>query len=135
MDFVTSHFNKMNFWPVEHFQLNTFSTYLSSLMGGFVIAISKNHPKAKSDDKYLEKVFNWSEVHLVTKSKSYCPKKYTVGGGVKSAFLNVRISTTYCDIFLFKLPIMECVSLGVCSKVYMENYKWKINRLPELLGL
>ena len=57
--------------------------------------------------------------------RPYCPKKYIVGGGVKSAFLNVRISTTYCDIFLFKLPIMECVSLGVCSKVYMENYKWK----------
>ena len=55
--------------------------------------------------------------------RAYCPKTYTVGGGVKSAFLNVRISTTYCDIFLFKLPIMECVSLGVCSKVYMENYK------------
>ena len=51
MDFVTSHFGKMN-------QLNTFSTYLSSLLGGFAIA------PPKSEDKYVEKVFNRSEVHL-----------------------------------------------------------------------
>ena len=67
-------------------------------------------------------------------NQSHVTSRTNSGGGVKSAFLNVRISTTYCDIFLFKLPIMECVSLGVCSKVYMANYKRKINRLPELLG-
>ena len=38
MDFVRSHFRKMNLWPVEH--------------------------PPKSDDKYAQKVFNWSEVHL-----------------------------------------------------------------------
>ena len=51
MDFVTSHFGKMNHWPVEHF----FKTYLSSLLG--------------------EKVFNWSEVHL---SEMTCYKIHTL---------------------------------------------------------
>ena len=36
MYFITSHFGKMNLWPVEHFW-----TYLSSLWGGFAIAPSK----------------------------------------------------------------------------------------------
>ena len=75
--------------------------------------------------KFLMQINGWGFSCSNSALRAYCPKKYIVGGGVKSAFLNVRISTTYCDIFLFKLPIMECVSLGVCSKVYMENYKWK----------
>ena len=54
MDFVTSHFGKMNFW-----------------MG--LLLQPANPPK--SEDKYVEKVFNWSEVHL---SKMTCYKIHTL---------------------------------------------------------
>ena len=53
MDFVTSHLRKMSLWPVEHF-----STYLSLLLGRSAGCNSK------PTQKYVEKVFNWSEVHL-----------------------------------------------------------------------
>jgi hypothetical protein len=45
--------------------LNTFLSNLSSHLGGFAVAgagATANPPK--SDDKYAQKVFNWSEVHL-----------------------------------------------------------------------
>ena len=54
MDFVRSHFGKMNLWPVEHF--------FEHIHYHFWLAATANPPK--SDDKYIEKLFNWSEVHL-----------------------------------------------------------------------
>jgi hypothetical protein len=42
-------------------------------MGGFVIEPSK---PTKSDDKYVEKVFNWSEVNL---SEMTCYTIHTLG--------------------------------------------------------
>ena len=53
MDFV-SHFGKMNLWPVEH--------YFEHICHHFWVGATANPPK--SDDKYAQKVFNWSEVHL-----------------------------------------------------------------------
>ena len=42
-------------------ELNTFSTYLSSLLGMIAIVFS-NH--AKSEDKYVVKVFNLTGLHF-----------------------------------------------------------------------
>ena len=60
MDFVTSHFGKMNLWPVEHF----FSTYLSSKLDSPLIKtlerirFSSNQyigeGESNSDDKCVE---------------------------------------------------------------------------------
>ena len=63
MDFVTSHFGKMNLWPIEHFY--NFWAWL--------LLYSAITPK--SEDKYVVKVFNWSEVHL---SEMTCYKIHTL---------------------------------------------------------
>ena len=55
MEFVTSHFGKMNLWPVEHF----YNTFILTF-GRDCYCI-----QPKSEDKYVVRVFiNWSEVHL-----------------------------------------------------------------------
>ena len=69
MDFVTSHFRKMNLWPVEHFFQHI--SYLSSLLGGFAILTSKPTQKWWL---ICWKVFNWSEAHL---SEMTCYKIHT----------------------------------------------------------
>ena len=56
MDFVTSHFGKMNLCSVEHF----FNIFV--LTFGWVCWVQMNPPK--SEDKYVEKVFNRLEVQL-----------------------------------------------------------------------
>ena len=53
-------------------ELNTFSTYLSSLWA-WLLLYSAIMPK--SEDKYVVKVFNWSEVHL---SEMTCYKIHTL---------------------------------------------------------
>ena len=69
MDFVTSHFGKMNLLPVEHFfNICICHHFLVDLLGAIT-----NPPI--SDDKYVEKVFNWSEVHL---SELTCYKIHTL---------------------------------------------------------
>ena len=53
MDFVRSHFGKMKLWPVE---------LIFSHFWAWFLLYSANTPK--SEDKYVVKVFNWSEFHL-----------------------------------------------------------------------
>ena len=52
--------------------LTLFSTYLSSKLDSTLCNQSIGEGESNFDDKYVEKVFNWSEVHLsemtVTKS-------------------------------------------------------------------
>ena len=62
MDFVSSHFGKMKLWPVEH-RLNTFSTYLPSKLDSPLIKTLERGNLILMIDM-LNKVFNWSEVHL-----------------------------------------------------------------------
>jgi hypothetical protein len=73
-DFGTSHFGKMNLWPVEHF-----------LLGAIAIT-------PKSENKYVEKVFNWSEVHV---SEMTCYKIHTLGYALflLPGILNIRYNT------------------------------------------
>ena len=58
MDFVTSYFGKMNIWQVEHF----FNIHICHPLWVGLLLHPANPPK--SDDKYVEKVLNCSEVHL-----------------------------------------------------------------------
>ena len=75
MDFVRSHFGKMNLWPVEPFfehicHLFWVSLLLHSLLL-HPLGVTATHPKVMTN--MLKKVFNWSEVHLseVTSYKIY----------------------------------------------------------------
>ena len=50
----------MQLWPVAHFFF-----ILSSLLGGFAVALLLHPPKI--DDKNGQEMFNWSEFHLEKK--------------------------------------------------------------------
>ena len=65
MDFVTSHFGKMNLWPLlQHICRHLWAWTLNT------IAITP-----KSEDKYVVKVFNLSEFHL---PETTCYKIHTL---------------------------------------------------------
>ena len=56
----------MNLWSVEHnIALNISWPFLSSLLGGFGVALLLHPPKsdAKNGQEMFNIVFNWSEVH------------------------------------------------------------------------
>ena len=76
----------MNLWPVEHFFQHICHHFWVGLLGAIA-----NPPK--SDDKYVEKVFNWSKVHL---SKTTCYKIHTL------LFLGYRGSPPYVDFGTWK---------------------------------
>ena len=71
MDFVTSHFGKMNLWPVEHFFQHM---YLSSKLDSPLIKTLERENLILMISM-LKKVFNWSEVHL---SEMTCYKIHTL---------------------------------------------------------
>ena len=58
MDFVWSHFGKINLWPVEHF----FEHICHHIWVGLLWVQQQTHPKVMTN--MLKKMFNWSEVHL-----------------------------------------------------------------------
>ena len=72
MDFVTSHFGKINPWPLLQHICPHFWAWLLN-----TIAIT-----LKSENKYVVKVFNWSEVHL---SEMTCYKIHTLATCFKVA--------------------------------------------------
>jgi hypothetical protein len=74
MDFVRSHFGKMNLWPVEHF----FEHICHHFWVGSLLHQQRNHPKVMTN--MLKKVFNWSEVHLseVTSNKIHTLGTYFI---------------------------------------------------------
>ena len=72
MDFVTSHFEKMKLWPVEHFFQHK---YLSSKLDSPLIKTLERENLILMINM-LKKVFNWSEVHLFEMT---CYKIHTIG--------------------------------------------------------
>ena len=82
MDFVTKSFRKDEILA----SWNTFTTYLTSLWAWLLNTIAIT---PKSEDKYVEKVFNWSEVHL---SEMTCSKIHTLEKGQFCGCLCITVS-------------------------------------------
>ena len=85
MDFIKSHFGKMQLWPVEHFWLTFFQISTD---------LEKNEPK----------VFNWSELHLseVTSYKVH----------ILAELIKCRFRTLFYEVFTILL-IWICFDLVI----------------------
>ena len=89
MDFVRSHFGKMNLWPVEHFLSIFVITF-----GWVCCCTCCTHLKVMTN--MLKKVFNWSEVH-VSEVNSY--KIHTLAANYSSIVSGVRYAMSTGSLF------------------------------------
>ena len=100
MDFVRSHFGKMNLWPVKHF--------FEHICHHFWVGLLLHPPK---------KVFNWSEVHL---SEMTCYKIHTL----EQFFLTVGQNNFDNKIQFFWLHCELLASSTQLEKIIAKSVKF-----------
>ena len=137
MNFVKSHFRKMNFWPAEHF----FEHICHHIWVGATANQEQTHPKVMIN--MLNKVFNWSEV-LLLKVTSYkihtlveFPNKMVISGTdfILTRLVNGWISYTFsvqlsvesvkfiekkltCDLPEHRAAFRHAVQVNLCQKLF-----------------
>ena len=111
MDFLTSHFGKMNLWPLLQ--------HIGPHFWAWLLLYSAITPK--SEDKYVVKVFNWSEVHL---SEMTCYKFHTL---VFCLFLLCKAKNFISSNFLAFSEFMKFMELFliVIDAIFRHWIFWK----------